>query len=274
MLIAMAVFDTPENNRTPLTERTLSSLAETVDFTKHRLVISDNGSCFDTHHLYDIYHAIIDKLILNGSNIGTANAINRAWYHRDTMEHAVKMDNDVVFERCGWADCMEVVFYKSSLTGICGLKRKDLLESPITENEWYRSKLEMLAHADGEPWIIVEAVKHVMGTCQAYNAALLNRMGYLYQPGVYGFDDALASARAHKLCYDTVFLHGYGIDHIDPGGDEYTKWKRYQAGLYMDVYHKMRQEYESGTGVYYDGGPELARYRDEWEEINDSHHSL
>ena len=39
MLIAMAVYDTVENKRTVMTERTLQSLAERVDWNKHRLVI-------------------------------------------------------------------------------------------------------------------------------------------------------------------------------------------------------------------------------------------
>ena len=39
MLITMAVHDTPENERRGLTLRTLDSLAETVDWGRHRFII-------------------------------------------------------------------------------------------------------------------------------------------------------------------------------------------------------------------------------------------
>lgn len=260
MLIAMAVYDTEENERTKFTKYTLNSLGDTVDFGKHHLIISDNGSCSDTLHLYDLFGDIISRVIYNGENIGTANAINRAWSYRLRGEHAVKMDNDVVIHQPHWADWMEEVFDVEPQIGICGLKRKDLEESPHTNHEFYHSVVSMLPHEKGRRWLIVEDVKHVFGTCQAYSSDLLGKIGYLVQPGVYGFDDALASARAHKAGFRTVFLHGFEIDHIDPGIGEYTQWKRDQAGMYMRTYHRMRAAYEAGEPVFYDGGSMLKEY--------------
>jgi len=256
MLIAMAVYDTNENGRTELTRQTLLSLARTVNWDRHRLIVSDNGSCQATHDLYDEMGELPLRIIYNGENLGTANAINKAWRLREPDEAAVKMDNDVTIVQPDWADRMEEVFARDPTVGICGLKRKDLDERPDHPHSWYKSTLRMLPHQKGQRWLVVEECIHIMGTCQAYSPLLLNKIGYLYQGDcLYAFDDSLASLRAQVAGFKRVFLHGVEINHIDPGGTEFTEWKRRCAGEAMAWYHRTRQEYLSGKRpVYYDGG--------------------
>lgn len=258
MLIAMAVYDTEENNRTWMTKATLDSLLKTVDFSRHRLIIVDNNSCEKTQKLYDEYSEKFPDscgIIKNNVNLGTAKAINEAWKLRTEGEHAVKMDNDVVIHQSGWANDMEEVFRRSPQIGICGLKRKDLDESPWNSCEWYKSELVMLPQEKGQKWVVVEKVRHVMGTCQAYSSALLDTIGYLYQmDGLYGFDDSLSALRSTISGFWNVFLHGIEIDHIDPGDRDYQKWKHDYSGKLMNEYNKVKMEYLSGKrSVYYDG---------------------
>lgn len=251
-LIAMAVWDTEENDRSWMTEQTLDSLSRTVDFNKHRLIISDNGSCPATHEVYLAYSHIISALIENGNNIGTAKAVNRAWEMRRPDEVAVKMDNDVVIHQAGWLDLMEEVFQRESTIGICGLKRKDLDECPWAESPWYQSTLSMLPHEKGQRWIIVEEVNHVIGTCQAYNPLLLDKIGFLYQmDGLYGFDDALASLRSNLAGFRNVFIPHIEIDHIDPGGTPYQRWKEQYGWNMMSKYDRIRREYLDGERPLY-----------------------
>ena len=260
-LIAMVVYDTIDNGRTVLTKRTIDSLMQTVNFSRHRLVISDNGSCEGTR---DFFRFCVDfpfTLIENGGNIGTANAINRAWSLRERGEHCIKMDNDVVIHQPEWADWIEDVFARESKIGICGLKRKDLDERPWSKEWWYESRVYMLPQEKGQRWLVVEEVQHVMGTCQGYSSAFLDKIGYLYQPGIYGFDDSLAAFRARVAGFKSVFLHGFEIDHIDPGGNEHTEWKRRHAGEHMAEYQRLRDGYRSGElNVYYDGGDMLREW--------------
>jgi glycosyltransferase involved in cell wall biosynthesis len=263
MLIAMAVYDTEDNGRTELTERTLISLQETVNLVKHRLIVVDNGSCQETQDLYERYTQQFPFTVIRlGENKGTAVAINTAWKQRRKNEHAVKMDNDVVIHEPDWPDMMELVFDKDPRIGICGLKRKDVWESPESPHPhgvWYQSKLRMLPHEPGERWLVVEEVNHVIGTCQAYSSVLLSRIGYLYQMqdhgSKYGFDDSLASYRAQVIGFKRVFLPGVHIDHIDPGGTEFTDWKHQNSGEYMQLYHRVRDEYLSKRRSVYYGGP-------------------
>lgn len=257
MLIAMAVWDTKENLRTQQTDWTLRSLAERVNWEKHRLIISDNGSCDATQDLYDQACSWLPfHLIRNGENLGTARAINRAWSYRKPGEHVVKMDNDVVVNQAGWADEMVDAFERDASIGICGLKRKDIEERPDHPEIHYRSVLQMLPHQPGQKWIVVEEVGHVIGTCQAYSSVLFDKIGYLYQGDwKYGFDDAFASLRARVAGFKTVFLPYVDMDHVDPGEPGYVKQKQDDAGLVIQRYSDMAREYRNGErSVYFDGG--------------------
>ena len=108
----MAVHDTVDNGRSKYTDRTIKSLMETVDFKKHRLFISDNGSCQETQNLYQalinwwIYHRYdFDRLVIhkNGENLGTAKAVNIGLKTRYKNEYCIKIDNDVVIHNKGRA---------------------------------------------------------------------------------------------------------------------------------------------------------------------------
>jgi GT2 family glycosyltransferase len=255
-LIAMAVHDTEENGRSELTRKTLGSLSRTVDLDHDRLFIIDNGSCGETKILLDAYfNTYFGKqisIITLPENIGTAKAINLAWKERKPGEHCIKMDNDVVINQSGWVEEMEAAIEREPQIGIIGLKRKDLAEYPGNPNKQYNSELLMLPHQPYEKWIVVERVKHVMGTCQMYNSALLDKIGFLYQPSLYGYDDTISSYRCNIAQFLNVFLPHIDIDHIDPGGTDYTKWKQDQAAEYAPGLIKIINDYISGARPIYE----------------------
>lgn len=255
MLIAMAVYDTEDNNRSWMTRATLNSLARTVDWTKHRLVIIDNASYMQTQRYIREASAFLPfTLIRNERNLGTAAAINQGWREREPGEHCVKMDNDVTIAQAGWADWIEDVFTRAPGVGICGLKRNDLAESPRAEGSM-KSTLTMLPHERGQRWITVEEVRGVMGTCQGFNSALLDKIGYLYQMqdegNLYGYDDSLASVRSRLAGFKNVFLCNLEIEHLDPGGDSYCQEKRDTAGKWMTRFQQVANEYKLGVRELY-----------------------
>lgn len=243
-LIAMAVFDNEENGRTEYTRRTLEDMRDTDGMSDHRVIVVDNGSCEATKDLLRLHDWI--EVITLPENIGTARAVNKAWQLRKEGEHCVKMDNDVVIHQSGWADQMERAIQLDPSIGIVGLKRKDCWEEP-SRNDYYKSSLEMLPHVAGEPWVVVERVNHVMGTCQMFNSALLDKIGYLYQPRLYGFDDSLAAIRCQVAGFYSCFLPHIEIDHIDSGGTPYQDWKEKHAGEDMAEYNRLKQGYMDGS---------------------------
>lgn len=253
-LIAVAVYDTEENKRSEYTEKTLLSILKTVDLRVHQLIVVDNNSCEETKQILNEWQSKMKiKVITLPENIGTARAINKAWKLRKPGQHCIKMDNDVVINQYGWVESMEEAIDRDPKIGIVGLKRKDLAERPDSDNEWYRSALYFLAHEPGQSWIPFEEVQHVMGTCQMFSSHCLDKLGYLNQPGIYGFDDSLASFRARVAGFVVGFLPHIQIDHIDNFETPYWKVKNDLAGEQMDAYNKLIQEYANGTRpIYYE----------------------
>ena len=243
-LISLAVWDTEENGRTEYTAKTLETLYLTVNTRKHRIIIVDNGSCEATQNLLNKAARI--EVIRLHENIGTAKAVNKAWQLRKPNENCVKMDNDVVIHSRDWVEDMERAIKLDPAIGIVGLKRKDCWEEP-SRTDFYKSSLEMLPHVPGEPWVVVERVNHVMGTCQMFSSALLDKIGYLYQPRLYGFDDALAAIRCQIAGFYSCFLPHIEIDHIDTGATAYQGWKEKHAGEDMAEYNRLKNGYLSGT---------------------------
>lgn len=254
-LIAMAVFDNEENKRTEYTECTLNSLRDTVDLDKHELFIVDNNSCKATKDMFQNFTNSMgqSQIISLPENIGTARAINKAWRLRNTGQHCIKMDNDVVINQSGWVEEMEAAINTDPLIGQIGLKRKDCWEFPGHSNNDFRSDLIMLPHVAGEKWQIVEKVKHVIGTCVMHSSDLLDKVGYLYQPTLYGYDDVIMSHRSHIAGFYNCFLPHIDIDHIDTGATPYQSWKEKHSGeqtqKVIDLVHAM---YRGDKPIYYD----------------------
>lgn len=258
-LIVMAVYDTIENERTKFTQTCLKSLFETINLNKHEVCLVDNASCEETKRLLamwkersDEYYEDRVRVITNSENIGTAKAVNKGLKLRKANQHTVKCDNDVVWHKKDWVDDMEEVLNRMPGIGILGLKRKDLLESPYAINTDQRSRLLEVPHEPGQKWYVVEDCKHVMGTCTMLNHKLLDRVGYFYQmDGLYGFDDSLLCVRSSVAGFMNCFLHGIEIDHIDPGGTDYTKWKEKYAGEILSKYGQEEAAYKTGLKDVY-----------------------
>jgi hypothetical protein len=258
-LIAIAVFDTIENQRTAITKKSFASIKETVDLDKHDLYLIDNDSCEETKDFLSDFIKDVPRgtLITNEKNVGTAKAINMAWKQRKPGQHCIKQDNDVLFHEKGWVDLLEEAINRSpDKVGILALKRKDLAENPNRpQNDHYRSELFMFPHKPGEKWIVGEQVNHAFGTVQMYNSALLDVMGGLYQmDGLYGFDDSLASVRCKVAGFIPAFLPQFNIDHLDlenPGEHVYQKWKESKAKEFMDKYERTREAYINGSKDIY-----------------------
>jgi GT2 family glycosyltransferase len=256
-LIAMCVYDTPENKRVRFTQKTLESLTEAM-CEEDRLIIVNNGSTDKTSvatiHEYarqESEEGRSVEVIDLPENVGTAKGINEAWKRAEQGEYLVKMDNDVVIHCPEVFSIMETVMHRVPKMGILGLKRKDLLESPYQTGA-FNSTLHQAPHEPGEPWYYYETVNHVMGTCQMYAPGLIEKIGGLYQmDGLYGFDDSLAAVRCQVAGYFSAFIPHIEIDHIDPGDTPYQKWKEGYASDMMGKYNQAVQDYRSGKKSIY-----------------------
>lgn len=252
-LIICAVYDTEENGRSEYTEKTLVSLAQTVNWDKHRLIIVDNGSCERTKSLLRRYFELGNtniagnfgwkingiNIITNTENLGTARAINQGLKLRQSEEFCCKIDNDVVINQLGWVEEMEAAIERDPTIGIIGLKRKDIE---------FDGEYIALPHVAGQRWITVEGGGQIMGTCTLFNWRLIDKIGGMIQPSsVYGFDDSIYDLRSKLAGFWNCYLPHIDISHIDTGENSYTQVKQQQAGVVWDEYHKMHADYVSGV---------------------------
>lgn len=252
VLIGMAIFSTEENKKDDCLRQTLASLDRTVDFSKHKLMLSVNASTQETKEILHYHRDIISKVFWNDTNLGTAEAINLAWRDREEGQHCIKMDDDVVIDDSGWLDQMVECLERDPNIGILGLKRRDCWENTGHQDPYYRSELIQLPQKPGERWLVVEKCMHIIGTCQLYNSAFLDQMGYLFQPSLYGYDDVLASWRAFKAGYKACFLPHISIHHIDPGNTPYQDWKHRHSGEVTMEVIRIKDQYLSGErSIYY-----------------------
>lgn len=253
-LIAMCVWDTEENKRTEYTERTLNSLRDTVDLDKHELFIVDNNSCKATKDMFQNFTNSMgqSQIISLSENIGTARGINKAWFLRNPGQHCIKMDNDVVINQSGWVEEMEAAIERDNQIGIIGLKRKDVWQYPGHADPNLKSELIMLPHKNGEPWIVVERCADIIGTCTMFNSDLLDKVGYSFQPGIYGYEDTLFCHRSHLAGFYNCFLPHINIDHIDTGATPYQHWKEKHSGEHTKEMIEIFKAYVNGTRPIYE----------------------
>ena len=111
----------------------------------------------------------------------------------------------------------------------------------------------MLPHIPGHQWRIVEKVRHCIGTCVMHSSDLLEKVGYLYQPSIYGYDDVIMSHRTQLAGLYCCFLPHVNIDHIDPGGTEFQSWKERHAGEHtQEVIKLVHAMYNGSKSIYYE----------------------
>lgn len=243
-LISMVVYSTEENRKDEYLRKTLEYLHYTVDFDKHRLMLSVNGATPETNKIIGISnnggdYNIIERVIYNDDNLGTAEALNKIIALRNPGEHIIKIDDDVVINNGGWADLMEECVAIDPTIGVIGLKRKDLIQTPWHPDPQYRSELVLLPHTPGHRWITIERTPDVIGTCTLFNSLLLDKIGYSRQPGKYGFEDNLMCHRAHLAGFYNCFLNHIDIDHIDEGAPSYQDWKAKHSSELFPEYHRL-----------------------------------
>lgn len=242
-LLACCVYDTEENDRLKYTKECFKSFLDTVDLSKHRWFIIDNNSCKEAKEFLKGYEKYA-TVIYNTENLGTARGINLAHKQRNPNEICWKFDNDITWDVNNWVDYGDEVFDNYENIGVCGLKRKDIWQSPNNPDPRYRTIME------GD----IELSEDIIGTCTAYNPKLLDKVGYLVQFSTYSFDDNIMNVRSLTAGFRNCFLPWIDIEHLDEGNSECTEWKKQEAGFYLQEASIYMDKIKKGEiSYYYDG---------------------
>jgi len=224
----MPVWDTEENGRSWMTERVVGRILQTVDMSRHRLVIVDNGSCDRTRDILANVGTSFAEVVRNEENRGVAYACNQALSLRQPGEVVIKMDNDcLIHESTSWADQLEECIRLRPDLGILGLKRPDLGEWPLKPvGDPERTTLIPLPHSPGSRFYVIERVGWLMiGTCTALNPAMLDKIGYYWHTGTYGHEDSILAARSKAAGFINAYLPSIRIEHLEESDTPYKSWK-------------------------------------------------
>lgn len=257
VLLAVCVYDTVENGRTAFTEKTLYGFLDTVNFNRHTLFISDNGSYKATQNLYIKFIADFgakfpeNRLIicLNGENLGTARGINKAIQIRERGQKVIKADNDIYVHGAGWVEQMEEALERDHLIGALALKRTQIDQHAWSPDPQYRTTPRELPHIRDQRHIIVEDTQEILGTLIMMSDRLLDRIGSLVQceNSPYGYDDSLLSLRTNLAGFKTAYLPHILIDHLDNGAGKYVQEKIQHVTDISEQFNEMVQDYRTGV---------------------------
>lgn len=271
-LVTMVIHCTKQNDRLQYAKKAIESLCLSTDRDRDDIHFVINGGDFipEIRDYIDSFRSNNRgniTVIVSQENLGTARGINLSWVHRKPGQHAIKIDDDIILDcRKGWINKLEEAVERMARfrelnndvfpqeVGILGLKRNDCGES-MYRSDWGSSRLWEVPHFPGERWLVVEEVKHVMGSCCLYSAKLLDKIGYMYQgKNLYGYDDTLMCSRARAVKLFTGFLLGLDIHHIDPGDTIAAEAKRQSAsGEVAQWCVEQSRKYESGVISVYHG---------------------
>ncbi len=267
-LILMPVWDTPENNRSWMTCKTIEGLhCEIAPTKRHRLIVVNNGSCPKTVKNLNDYSRLFPRtsVIHNDTNRGVAYACNQALALRQPGEIVIKMDNDCIVSRPGWVDDLCACIEREPKIGILGLKRNDMPNWPLLPiSDGNRSRIVPLPKRDqNERWLAVEHVPFqvskpfmtIVGTCVALNPLMLDKIGYFWhQSKSHGQEDSIYCARCEAAGFMACYYPWIEIDHIDPmADDDYLKWKmRLAAETGQETMRLMCDIITGKRGYYFD----------------------
>lgn len=189
VLIAM-----PTWNKREVTQPCIQALLAHTDLERPKAAfyIVDNGS---TDGLAEWLHSEIEgapgvHIIYNEVNVGMCHAINQAWAYRKPGQHAVYLNSDARLLRADWLHYMLEVFRQREDVGMVALVpgrqghiRRILREKHIaigSEGRFWHSGL-------------------IYTACALMRDKLLDQLGGLWQPGIYGFEDHCTCMRVKGL---------------------------------------------------------------------------
>lgn len=250
-LLCMAVWDTVENKRSTYTDRCLESIKKTVDFGNerdHRLIVVDNGSCFETTEVLRKWlKRIRMRVIYNRENKGQATAINQGWALGWPAQILARIDNDVELLTPGWLDKLEDCISRDPNIGIAALRHNDLLDHPDADG-WLKTSLHALPHHKGQEYLVVEKINHALGAVQVINPKLFDKIGYLKAYGPYGLEDVDYAERCRLAGFYSCYFAGAWFNDLDREKNlQYQQWKEQTAKEHMPLMDQTIRAYRDGT---------------------------
>lgn len=191
----------------------IDSLAQTVR--DDRIVFYNNGitpTC-----LQRISSKLPQAMVIgDGTNIGTWRGLNAILDMREPDEVFCKYDSDVVCDTIGWTKILADVMEFSKVAA-AGPKFSLNDYNPQHRSAEYRTALDLLRSPTTGEWYAVEYSNYLCGAMQAWSPECIKRLGYVWGPGLYGWEDVVWSDRINAARMRSLFVHRIQAYHVDEG---------------------------------------------------------
>jgi GT2 family glycosyltransferase len=246
ILIGMLTYD-----RLDFTKQAIESLYKNTEC-EFDLIILDNGSKDDTvEYLKNLKYSNL-YVIYEKENIGVAKGMNKILSFKNSQQHFMKLDNDIVLNKN---------IDKKWLIKILDFIDKDIIIK--VNNEDFRigsiclkpiallKEFEQKVQIDN--FIFEFNPEGVLGCSTIYNKNVFSKIGnFIDDLGLYGYEDSLENTRMYLAKFITLFCTDFGVTHIDPGGDtEYLKWKHKVARENFEEYKKIYEQFmNEGRNIF------------------------
>lgn len=245
VLIAM-----PTMNRRLILERTLWAMLQHTTRALVELYVVVNGNDDNTASMAE--SMLRGKrgchLIVNPENIGYGQAISQAYAFRQPKQHTIHMDDDTLLLGGGAVEALTHIVEGAPEVGMVN-------PHGFNTGAWHGLERQVGPYLFGD-------TGYVWTTFAMIASRVHPKLGAIYQPGKYGFEDYITSKRVQRLGYKVgywiapkpIFQH-LGTD--DP--PEYVKFKKRERE------QTVRDETARAKGLDPDKAERFRELTDVWE---------
>lgn len=248
-------------NRLDFTKKVIESLYKNTDENDFELIIYDNGSNDGTPEYLDKlskdffnnYENRKITTIQSPVNVGVAGGLNRILEHRDSKQHFMKLDNDIIFKEGtdrDWVKKIKEIFdtniiIKSAENIDC--KIGAVCVKPYTWNEVEQKETNLIQeypeHKVGK-WTFQYNPEGVLGCSTVFRKEVFDFFKKFDEDFIYGYEESLMHVQMIKNGFLSFFNNNIArVYHIDPGGEtQYIKWKHQVAHNNYQLYLKKYEE--------------------------------
>lgn len=233
-------------NRQPYTKRCIETLLNNTDYSMD-IVIVDNGSEKPTLDFLKklenkkYKNGTTIKVIYNGANLGVGGALNKTLELRQSEQHFMKLDNDMIIpenHRTWMEEMIEILEKNKDCISIIGL-------SPFgTDTISHARKYNIYTVNNKEFQIDDPSPLPILGPAKIMSYYVMNKLLKYSEENIYGYEDTAIGYKNRELGFKGVYythckaVHGDFLDLPESSANQEFKAKylhNRRANIYTNV---------------------------------------